>query len=374
MDAAFDIVVVGCGGIGSSILCHAALQGKRVLGIDQFHPPHARGSSHGQTRIIRQAYFEHPDYVPLLLDAYEDWYRLESAIQQQLMITTGLLQAGPSDGIVVPGVLNSAKQHGLDVEYLSRIDLQKRFPMFEAPQDHEGAFEAKAGYLKVESCVQAHLDLARIHGAETWFDTQVLGHESRDAGIVFKTSRGAVRADRAVIAPGSWAQQWFDPNSPVLYRVLRKHLYWFQPSSSRWDISEGCPLFLFENDKGCFYGFPRLDEKGLKIAEHSGGELVLDPSQVDTSLDSSDLKRTQDFTKDTFGEAFPLLDHQVCMYTMTNDQNFIIDQHPSDSRMLIASGFSGHGFKFASVLGRLLVEWLSSGIRDRRLEFLRLNR
>ena len=367
----FDLVVVGCGGIGSAVLEQAARRGARVLGIDRFEPPHNLGSSHGHSRIIRQAYFEHPDYVPLLLEAYEGWHDLEQRFGSPLFFQTGLMQSGPMDGEVVPGVLQSAAQNQLDVDHWSHREASQRFPMFRFPENHHIAYEKAAGYLLVERCVEAHWQQAMAAGAMRLVNTTVFGMRSDLEHVELATDRGIVRAHRVVLAAGAWS-------SPLLaecrieLRVLRKHLHWFESDLPQFNADRGCPLFLFELEEGCFYGFPKIAPYGVKIAEHSGGQWLADPSHLDRSIDPLDLDRNLRFLEQCLPGSFHHVQHDVCLYTMSKDQHFVIDQHPSDSRVLLACGFSGHGFKFATVLGRALCRWSLDGERDRRLEFLGL--
>jgi sarcosine oxidase len=369
----FDLAVIGCGGIGSAVLYHAASRGIKAIGIEQFHIGHDRGSSHGQTRIIRQAYFEHPHYVPLLLEAYQLWRELELTSQSNLLVETGLLQVGPPDGVVVSGVRESARLHGLEVDHFDSPQLRARFPYFKIPEGHEGVFERKAGYLKVERCVEAHASEAVRKGAAISESTEVIEIRPNADAIRIETNRGSLIANRVILTVGAWLNRWLEFAAQPL-QVLRKHLHWFKTDNPQWQARAGCPLFLFENSNGCFYGFPVIDKTGLKVSEHSGGEVITDPSQLSQSIDPIDLERVTWFLDQYFGGSFQHLDHKSCMYTMTRDHHFIVDHWPQDSRVLVAGGFSGHGFKFASVMGKLIADWAIDNQRDERLEFLRLDR
>ena len=367
----YDLAVIGCGGIGSAVLYHAANQGAKVIGLEQFEPVHNRGSSHGHTRIIRQAYFEHPNYVPLLLEAYQLWAELEQVAGERLYIETGLLQVGPADGIVVPGVLRSAIEHQLPIDRLTSAEATERFPMFRLPEDHIAAFEHRAGYLYVEKCVEAHLKAAQLQGAEFRHHHRVISYRSEGSGYCITTDQGDILAQRVVISMGAWLPSWLDAQWMPL-QVLRKHLHWYESSDTRVFQSAGCPLFFFENQVGCFYGFPAIDsEWGLKVAEHSGGEAIKDPGALDRAKDPIDQDRIDKFVQSYFHGSHRRQRHDVCMYTMTSDHHFIIDQHPQHDGILIAGGFSGHGFKFASVLGKQLALQSLTGKNDHRLDFLK---
>ncbi len=369
----YDIAVLGCGGIGSAALYYAAASGASVVGIEQFSPAHDRGSSHGHTRIIRQAYFEHPNYVPLLREAYDLWADIEQRSGNSLYVETGLIQSGPPDGTIVPGVLRSASLHNLPIEHLSASEAQQRFPMFRIPSEHVVAFEHRAGYLLVERCVETYLKLAQQNGASLLTDSRVVHWEPLSDSLVLTTTKGKVQARQILLCAGAWMPNWLSHDYAEL-RVLRKHLHWFRSSDSRTSREAGCPLFFFEDKAGYFYGFPAIDPRGIKVAEHSGGELIDQPESLDRSLDTLDLERIQAFLAQTFHGPLEHSDHTTCMYTMTADHHFIIDRHPDDERIWIAGGFSGHGFKFASVIGRLLFQSSQRGELDPRLDFLTLDR
>lgn len=366
----YDVAVIGCGGIGSAVLYHLARQGANAIGLEQFDAVHNRGSSHGHTRIIRQAYFEHPNYVPLLLEAYELWAELEQRVGEQLYVQTGLLQAGPAEGIVVPGVMRSAAEHNLPIDRLTSAEAMQRFPMFKIPSDHIAAFEHRAGYLFVEKCVAAHLNAAKQCGSPLLERCSVTSFEANGSGYRLLTNHGDILAERLVITVGAWLPNWLSPSLAPL-RVLRKHLHWFASSDARVLQAAGCPLFFFENDVGCFYGFPAIDQQwGLKVAEHSGGELMSDPANLDRSMDAEDRTRIEQFVASYFHGEHARQKHDVCMYTMTNDGHFAIDWHPAHPNILIAGGFSGHGFKFASVLGKELAQAVMTQQLSDRLSFL----
>lgn len=369
----YEVAVIGCGGIGSSALYHAAKRGCRVLGIEQFSLGHERGSSHGQTRIIRQAYFEHPNYVPLLLEAYQHWHDLESVVEDRLLFETGLLQVGPAEGVVVPGVLRSAALHQLEIQHLNAGELRQRFGGFHFTDEVTGVLEARAGYLRVERCVMAHLEAAQRHGATLAADTELLKMESRGSHVQLETTRGTVQAERVVLTVGAWLGRWLKYAQQPL-QVLRKHAHWFSTNNRHLSLSEGCPLFLFENAQGCFYGFPELDGRGVKLCEHSGGEPVANPHQVDGQRDPKDTARIEQFIAGHLVGNFQHRHHSVCLYTMTRDQHFLVDRLPGEDRVWLAGGFSGHGFKFASVMGKLIVDWAVASCRDPRIEFLGLDR
>jgi monomeric sarcosine oxidase len=373
MSKTYDAIVLGTGGVGSAALFHLARHGLRVLGIDRFTPGHDRGSSHGETRIIRQAYFEHPDYVPLLLRAYELWAELEELTGENLFHQVGLLQVGPRDGAVVSGVLESARQHRLAVEELTAGEAERRFTGFVVPPELTGVFEPQAGYLLVEKCVLAHLQAAKNHGAEHLPETTVTSWRAEGRSVVVTTDRGEFHAGRLVISPGAWAGELLG-SLGVPLEVRRKHVYWFSQATAEYAAANGCPTFLYELSHGVFYGFPSLPSHGLKAAEHSGGQVVSDPSTDPRLFDQRDYERIQSFlAKHLPGVSGEVSRHTVCFYTMTPDEHFLVDRHPHHPNVVFAAGLSGHGFKFTGVLGEVLAALATEGQSQLPVGFLRLS-
>lgn len=366
----YDVLVLGCGAVGGAALYECACRGLRALGIDRFAPPHDRGSSHGRTRMIRQAYFEHPDYVPLVLRAYELWAELERAAQRTLYRETGLLQVGPPQGEVVPGVTQAAAQHGLAVDELSPGEIERRFPGFRVPPGMVGAFERRAGYLHVEGCIAAQLEQAAALGAALHENETVRTWRAEGATIVVETDRGRYEAGALAIAAGAWSaatvRDWGVPLA-----VRRKPQYWFAPRTDDYRADRGAPAFLYETGDGVFYGFPVAGPEGLKCAEHSGGATVDDPALLSREVDRADLARVERFLAAHLPGVSPVLvDHAPCMYTMSPDAHFVVDRHPRYGHVAAAAGLSGHGFKFAPVLGQALVELALDGRSTLPIEFL----
>ncbi len=369
-----DVIVIGTGGVGSAAMCHLARSGAKVIGVDRFAAGHDRGSSHGQTRVIRQAYFEHPDYVPLLIRSYQLWKELAEQCGTQLYFETGLLEVGPGDGIVVPGVLRAASDYGLEVERLSQDEVHARFPGFQYPEGHQAVFERQAGYLLVEECVRAHVQQAILAGAEHRIGETVLDWQADRDGVRVTTDQRVYHAAAAVITAGAWSEALLRQQGVGL-RVLRKHLHWLENTDSRYRSDHGCPTFFFENASGFFYGFPQIDARGVKVAEHSGGEAVTDPLTVARTTDRQDQQRVADFVRQSLpGVSTRQTHHEVCMYTMSPDEHFILDRHPDSSRIVFAAGLSGHGFKFASALGEALASMVTGNDPATSTAFLRSER
>lgn len=375
----FDVIVLGTGGMGAATLLHLAKRGARVCGLDRFPPGHDRGSSHGQTRLIRLAYWEHPDYVPLLRRSYAAWRELEAATGRHLLVESGLLLASPPAGETVKGTLAAVAAHGLSVERMTGREACRRWPAFRLPDDWTCLHETCGGYLFVEECVKAHAGEARRFGAgiETGVTVHRWHDEAASAGaaggpIVVETDRGRWSADKLVVTPGAWAGDLIGLPSLRL-RVLRKTLFWHEPHSDmRATHAAGTmPCFAIDRPDGFFYGFPALDPRGVKIAEHTGGLPVEDPLTVGRDIDPTEQAKVGAVV----AEHLPGLiarpsSHATCLYTMSPDGHFVVGLHPGNPRVAIAVGFSGHGFKFASAMGEILADLALDGRTDQPIGFL----
>jgi sarcosine oxidase len=372
--ASYDAIVLGAGGVGSAAMHQLARRGLRVLGIDRFAPPHDRGSSHGQTRIIRQAYFEHADYVPLLLESYRLWEELERQTGRQLLLNTGLVEIGPSDGVVVPGVLEAAGRHGLAIETLTPAASQERWPALYVPDDMVAVFEPKAGALRVEQCVRAHLVAAQEAGADLRVGVEVLGWAFEGDSASIDTTAGRFSAARLIVTAGAWAGRLL-ADLDLKLEVRRKAMLWYPESDPTTRADAGFPCFLYELPNGVFYGMPSIDGSGVKVAEHSGGEPVDDPLHVDRSLRERDLEPVEAFLRTHLPTVLPACrDHAICLYTMSPDEHFIVDRHPQHPHVVFAAGLSGHGFKFAPALGTALADLGLNGTTPLPIGFLSLER
>ena len=368
----FDVIVVGAGGMGTAAACHLARRGARVLALDRFPPAHDRGSSHGQTRLIRQAYYEHPDYVPLLLRAYDSWRELEAASGRRLLVESGLVMAGPETGDVVPGALHSARIHGLAVETLTAADAEARWPAFRVPHDWRVVFEPQGGYLFVEDCVRAHVEQAVSHGADLRSGITVHGWRSAGSDVIVDTDAGSFAAARLVLCPGAWASGLLQlPEVPL--SVLRKSLFWYAPpAAAATGFAAGTlPCFAFDTPNGFFYGFPGLDDHGVKLAEHTGGRVVANPLAVDRGIDPAEQSSIEAWIEAHLpGLGRHCRAHATCLYTMSPDHHFVLGLHPEHPQVAIAAGFSGHGFKFASVVGEILADLALTGATPQPIGFL----
>lgn len=370
----FDTIVIGVGGMGSATCYELARRGQRVLGLEQFPLVHDRGSSHGETRIIRKAYFEHPDYVPLLHRAYELWHDLERSTNRTLFHPTGLVLSGRAEGETIRGARMSAAQYGLELQNFTPDEARRRFPGFEFPDDHDIAFEPGAGTLFVEACVRAHVDEAIRFGATLQGNEGVTEWSSDGKTVHVRTGVREYHARNLVLTAGAWASDLLVELGLEL-KVLRKFVAWFPIRKNHYLAASGLPTFFYEVSDGCFYGFPSFDGKSMKVAEHTGGQIVVDPGNVDRACNPSDLERLHRFLE----SQLPNLDveparHSVCLYTMSLDQHFVIDMHPNFRNVVFAAGFSGHGFKFCPVIGEVLADLVQHGKTSLPVGFLARHR
>lgn len=374
MNKSADVIVVGMGGCGASALYHLARRGLNVIGIDRFEPGHDRGSSHGETRVIRQAYFEHPDYVPLLRRAYSLWEELEDETGDSLMDLCGLLMLGPPDGEIVQGSRLAAQQHNISIEDIDATSMRGRFPAFVLPKGLEALWEPTGGYLRVEECVRAYARLARSHGATLHTGESVLRFKSTATGVTVETDRATYSADRLVLNAGAWTPTLVpDVARQANLHVLRKVLGWYPRRGDVAPVPDS--TFFVELPHGAYYGFPCLDGSSVKLAEHTGGTRVEDPLKLDRSLAAEDTHGPERFIHEILPSLSPKPSrHGVCMYTMTDDAQFIIDRHPEFENVVLAAGFSGHGFKFMSAMGAIMTELAVDGETESEIGFLGLDR
>ena len=340
--------------MGSAAAFHLARAGRRVLGIDRFHPPHTGGSSHGQTRIIREAYFEHPTYVPLIQRAYVLWSELEKQSIRKLLQITGGVMAGAPGSIVVEGARRSAELHHLPHEVLSAAEISRRFPVLQPANNMIGIWEPRAGVLFPEECVTAHLEAAKNAGATLALNQAVLRWESNGQKVSVKTERNEFEAAHLVIAAGPWASSLI-PELKGALTVERQVQFWFEPLHTRRLFTPAnCPVHLWEYEPGrFFYGFPDLGN-GVKVARHHEGE-VANPESVRREVGEEETNVMRDIVRRFLPAANgPLKQAVACLYTNTADGHFLLDAHPEHPNVIIASPCSGHGFKFSSVIGEVI--------------------
>ena len=351
------VIVIGVGAMGSAVIYHLAKRGFEVLGLDQFDVPHDRGSSHGFTRIIRLAYFEHPSYVPLLMRAYQLWRELQADISSQLLWITGSLDIGE----VFESSRRSCELHSLPHEVLTAAEIGRRFPGYRLPSDLMGLFQSEGGFLVPEACVSAHLMLAGRLGAEVHGREAVQGWDEHQDGVRVRTARSTYEADTLVITAGAWIAKLV-PDLTGITVPERQVLAWLQPKSPALFQRSKFPVFNLRVKEGHFYGFPEFGVPGFKFGRYHHRYQKVDPDTMKREADGEDEYLLRDFAARYFPEgAGPTLALHTCLFTNTPDEHFLLDFHPDSPRVILGSPCSGHGFKFSSVVGEILADLVQLG-------------
>ena len=355
MNKSFDVVVLGLGANGSSALYHLSKTGLKVFGIDQFKPPHTHGSSHGQSRIIRQAYHENPFYVPLVREAYNFWYEMEKTSGKKLFLKTGGIMLGNSNSAVVNGAKLSASTHNVPFEFLDNNSIKKRFPALQPSDNTVGVLEKEAGILFPEDCIETYLDQAHKNGASLQYNERVLKIIPFDDSVQIITDEAIYRTSKLIVSAGAWLNQLM-PDLQLPLTIERQVLYWIKssnPKSKEYFLPGNLPIYIWEYLPGkIFYGFPDLGD-GIKIAFYHGGESVT-PGTLMPAVSKDEIDNIMAIAEKYLNIQPEFNYSATCMYTNTPDANFIIDYHPQHKNIIIASPCSGHGFKFASLTGKLL--------------------
>jgi sarcosine oxidase len=368
-----DLVVIGLGAMGGAIAWRAARRGLTVVGIDARRPPHALGSTHGHSRIIREAYFEHPQYVPLVRRAYALWAELEHAAHTRLFHPTGGLMIGAADSPVVTGTLRAAGEHGLAVQVWSAAEIRDRVPALVPAGDMVGVFEPRAGVLAPERAVTAMLQCAAAAGATLRTDEPVLDWLQADRRVVIRTATGEYTGRHAVVAAGAWLPSLAEGLSVPL-GVERQVQYWFATEGDTRFATGALPVFLIQTPGGrMLYGLPDQGQ-GLKLAEHHGGTTA-SPDVVDREVQADEQARFLALASPWI-DRLPgtPADRSVCLYTNTPDGDFVLDRHPAAPDVYVVSACSGHGFKFAPAIGDAVVSELAGEPAGIDLSPFRLSR
>jgi sarcosine oxidase len=378
----YDVIVIGMGSMGSAACYQLARSGAKVLGLEQFDIPHTLGSHHGQSRIIRKAYFEHPDYVPLLEQAYRNWTALEESTGSSVFLRTGLLYMGRPDQLLLKGSMASSAQYGIPLHQLSASDIHDRYPQLVLPGDFEVLFEPDAGLIMPERAVLLYTEAAIQLGAEVRTQAAVTGWQRDGSGYRVDTAAGPVFASKLVITAGPYTKKIL-PSIAGSLTVTRQALAWVipkNPDAYRLGVFP-CWTLAEEGLPGIFYGFPILPVGdhggpiGFKIAHHAPGE-PCEPdtvSRTTTDADEAPLRRVLNtYFRDAYQSTHIV---KTCLYTNTPDEDFIIDYLPGhEGNVAIAAGFSGHGFKFASAVGEILADLVTRGKTESPIGFLSAHR
>lgn len=370
----FDTILIGGGAMGSAAAWQLAARGQRVLVLDRFRPPHAQGSTHGETRVIREAYFEHPAYVPLVQRAYDLWRELERQTGSSLLRITGGLMIGPPEGVVFKGSRTSAEQHGLPHEILEAGELERRFPALRIREQFQAVLEPRAGILLVEACVAACLETAAHHGACLRFEEPVISWRATNSRVEVVTDQAVYSADQLVLAAGAWLSQLL-PQLAANLRVERQVLHWFQSTRTpELHTPDRLPVHVVEYEAGrFFYALPDVGT-GVKAALHHQGATV-SPDTVGREV-TKDEQADMGRRAGGYLPGLAAMPHQsvTCLYTNMPDEHFLIDRHPEHAQVLIVSPCSGHGFKFASAIGEVVADLVIAGNSPFDLSLFKLDR
>jgi sarcosine oxidase len=357
MTLPFHTIVAGLGAMGSATLFHLAARGARVAGFDRFRPPHSLGSSHGETRMIREAYYEDPRYVPLVRRAYALWHELSARAGAPVIVETGGVFAGPPAGGFIAGIRRAAREHGIAVETLAPGQASRRFSWLRVEEGMEIVAEPRAGFVYAERSVASHLALAAEGGAEIHTDEPVTAWRATGDGMEVETPRGRYLADRLVLCTGAWLTDTL-ASIGVAATVERQSLFWFAPREGRL-VPRTVWAVEFEPGK-LLYGFP-AGEQGVKVAIHYGGAPTT-AETIDRTIRDEDARRLRKpadrYLSGLLGEVTRA---EVCMYTNTPDLHFVFGAHPGHADVLVVSACSGHGFKFSSAIGEAAAQWALEG-------------
>lgn len=371
----YDVIVIGVGGMGSAAVYHLARRGAKVLGLEQFDVPHEFGSSHGVNRIIRLAYAEGSFYVPLLQRAYELWRELELIADERLLFITGSIDGGNRDSAIVTGSLASCAEHNLTHELLDATKLGKRFPGYRLGAGMVGVYQPDGGFVLSERAIVAHVRMAQRFGAAVHGREQVLKWNITEAGVQVTTNRGSYLSEKLVVTAGPWAMKLV----PLLAELAvpeRQVLIWTQPLRSDYFQLGAFPVFNIDVPEGRFYGFPVYGVPGFKIGKyHHLKQRVDDPGTMDRDLHQEDEKVLREAIGRYFPDANgPTMALKTCLFTNTPNEDFIIDVHPGCPMVSIAAGFSGHGYKFCSVVGEIMADLALEGGTSHNISNFNLNR
>jgi N-methyl-L-tryptophan oxidase len=359
----YEAIIVGAGSMGMATGYYLSKHGIKTLLLDRLNPPHDKGSHHGETRIIRHAYGEGSHYVPLVLRAQQLWEQLQEESDVQLFRQTGVLCAGAPGSSFVEEAVKSGRNSSLPIEYLSSEEIGYRWPGFSFPSGFAGCFESTSGILFSERCIAAFRKLGLENGMTLQPYTKVEKIELSSNGGIIKTGSDTYYADYIIVSAGAWSGKILNDLGLELALIpIRKTVSWVQCSDELYDFRL-FPAYSVDLLDAHFYGFPSIDGSGMKIGRHDGGEPV-DPDEILSPYganphDEEDIRQfLQNYMPLANGH---LLKGRTCMYTLTPDEDFLLDQHPKFSHMFIAAGFSGHGFKFASVIGEVICQVISKG-------------
>tara|TARA_B100000686_G_scaffold63518_2_gene68214 strand:- start:3309 stop:4436 length:1128 start_codon:yes stop_codon:yes gene_type:complete len=370
----YDCIVIGLGGMGSASLFELSSKGQNVLGIEQFDIGHDKGSSHGLSRIIRLAYWEGIEYVPLVLRAHDRWIELEKTYNEKLLNITGALDIGLESSETISGSLKACREFDIPHEIFTSTELSKKFPAYLLPEEYSSVFQKDGGFLVPESCINLYVNESINNGADVKQNCKVLGWESDGNIVTVSTSDGNFKTKKLVITAGAWTGILQDEMSRFL-TPERQVVSWFKPESPEYYNSDQFPVFNMEVPEGRYYGFPIHHYEGIKIGRYGHLNENINPDSISREITDLDIITLRVPMEKYFQPTNPEpLFSQVCMFTNTPDEHFVLDYLPGNDNVFIASGFSGHGFKFASVIGELISDLMVDGGTEFDLGLFSLDR
>ena len=380
LETNYDAIVLGIGSMGSSSCYHLSKRGFKILGIEQFDIPHNYGSHNGHSRIIRKAYFEHPSYVPLLEGAYKNWEILQKEYGEQIYFKTGLLYFGPEDHLLIKGSRRSAEQYGIKINQFTAEEQKEKYPQFKIPETFVNMLEKDAGFITPERAIIAFTKLAQNNGAKINTNEKAVKWYKKKDSIIVKTNRNTYRCKKLVISVGAWISELSNVSD---FKVTKQILAWAKPKNWEDFTLESFPCWTYADNstKGMFYGFPILPSsishdgyQGLKFAHHFKGEET-DPNNVDRKVSKNQEEELLEAIQKFIPKGIESIHtSKTCLYTYSKDDDFIIDHHPTNQDVIITAGFSGHGFKFTSVVGEIVTDLVEKDNSDYPIEFLKLKR
>ncbi len=370
----FELIIVGCGGIGSAALYYASQLGLTTLCIEQYEQGHNKGATHGETRAFRKAYYDDIRYTPILKKAYTEWKKIEKQASQTLFVENGVLEIAEPQHQMITDSIACAKQYNIPIEILSNEVLTARFNNFFIPPNNIGILQPEAGFLYVDKCLKFFVESAKNNGATVLFNEPVISWELDSEEIIHvKTNKNTFRGKHLIICAGPWSSMLL-PNLTIPVTLLQKKLVWTSVQNDSYSLDKGCPCFAYHLNEGIFYGFPTVSSM-MKIARHSGGKQIVTPEQSTNLNDQEELEAIQWFIKTYLPFANPIITKEAnCIYDITPDKQFIIDTYPLSRKIVYAASLSGHGYKMANILGEIIVNLAIKGLTEFDISFLSLKR
>jgi sarcosine oxidase len=379
----FDVAVLGLGAIGSAAVYQLSRRKARVLGIDRYSPPHTCGSTHGETRITREAIGEGEHLTPLARRSHTLWREIEQETGKSLLSVSGVLILSSPAKTSFTHVENflantvaAARKYGIAHEILNASEIRSRYPQFSVRDDEAGYYEPGAGFVRPEACVAAQLELAQRKGAEVHCNERVAKLSPGANEVLIETDQNRYCAKRVVLAAGAWLPDFLAPDTARAFRVSRQTMFWFAPRDGSFRPGH-FPVFIWElsGRTQAIYGFPDIDGNGVKVATEQY-DFATTADSVEREVSADEAAAMHENLVAPFLPQLPAkcVRASSCLYTVTADFGFVIDRHPQSEHVIIASCCSGHGFKHSAAIGEALAELALTGQSPIDLAPFRLSR